>query len=177
MRSLARLKLILVRGGGLAAGLLVLSGCDVARSARQDLAHLTGPDGPLSRSQPVSTPRAVSMAATANKSASVTATTAEPTKQNLPKDTANAVPINLVGKSEGEVRHMLGPPTSEEERAPGKTWHYRDGQCAVDVHLYPDVQTRQFGTLAYEVKSDDSTDEGKRNCLAHLQSRSQAHVE
>ena len=62
---------------------------------------------------------------------------------------------------------MLGAPTSEEDRPPGKLWRYRDGQCTLVVQLYPDVQTRQFGTLAYEVKSDDNTDEGKRVCTAH----------
>jgi hypothetical protein len=67
-----------------------------------------------------------------------------------------------------------GAPTSEEDRPPGKRWRYRDGQCTLDVQLYPDVQTKQFGTLAYEVKSDDNTDEGKRVCLAQLQSRAQA---
>lgn len=84
---------------------------------------------------------------------------------------AEGVPVSLVGKSEGQIRALLGPPTSEEDRAPGKTWHYRDGQCTVDVQLYPDVQTRQFGTLAYEVKSDDSTNEGKRLCMAQFRSR------
>src|SRR5204862_8090802 len=90
------------------------------------------------------------------------------------RETASATPdVNLVGKSEGQVRALLGPPTSVEERAPGKTWHYRDGPCSVDVRLYPDVQTRQFGTLAYEVKSDDNSDEGRRDCLARIRSRAQ----
>jgi len=78
-----------------------------------------------------------------------------------------------MGKSEGQVRAMLGPPTSVEERAPGKTWHYRDGQCSVDVQMYPDVKTRQFGTLAYKVNSDDNSDEGRRECLARFRSRAQ----
>jgi hypothetical protein len=171
-----------ILGGALVVGLLLLSGCDVARSARNDLAHLTGPDGPLGRSQSATASRPVAATTkgsdpkATNKAAT---TTAEPAKPDPPKETANAGPsnINLVGKSDSEVRALLGPPNSEEERAPGKTWHYRDGQCAVDVHLYPDVQTRQFGTLAYEVKSDDSTDEGKRNCLAHLRSRTATSVE
>jgi hypothetical protein len=76
--------------------------------------------------------------------------------------------------SEGQVRALLGPPTSVEERAPGKTWHYRYGQCRANVQLYPDVQTRQFGTLAYEVKSDDNTDEGRRVCVAQFNSRAQS---
>ena len=78
-----------------------------------------------------------------------------------------------MGKSEGQVRTLLGAPTSVEERAPGKTWHYRDGQCSVDVQLYPDVQTRQYGTLAYKVNSDDNSDEGRRGCLARFRSRAQ----
>lgn len=175
MRDLAKP----ILGSGLVIGLLVLSSCDVARSARNDLAHLTGPGGPLGRSQPASAarPAAATNKATDPKATNKSTTSAEPTKQDSPKDTANAGPIELVGKSESEVRALLGPPNSEEERAPGKTWHYRDKQCTVDVHLYPDVQTRQFGTLAYEVKSDDSTDQGKRSCLAHLRSRTAANVE
>jgi hypothetical protein len=95
--------------------------------------------------------------------------------QDSARDVAVATPVNLIGKSEGDIRVLLGPPTSEEDRAPGKTWHYRDGQCTLDIQLYPDVQTRQFGTLAYEVKSNDSTDEGKRLCMAQLRSRTQPH--
>ena len=41
--------------------------------------------------------------------------------------------------------------------------------------LYPDVETKQFGALAYEVKSHDDTDEGKRACTAQLQSRAQTN--
>lgn len=82
--------------------------------------------------------------------------------------------VQLAGKSENELRALLGSPTNEEDRPPGKRWRYRDGQCTLDVQLYPDVRTKQFGTLAYEVKSDDNTDEGRRHCLAQLQSRVQA---
>jgi hypothetical protein len=90
------------------------------------------------------------------------------------RSSSDAPAVTLAGKSENEVRALLGTPTSEEERPPGKRWRYRDGQCTLDVQLYPDVQTKQFGTLAYEVKSDDNSDEGKRLCLAQFQSRVQA---
>ena len=69
---------------------------------------------------------------------------------------------------------MLGAPTSEEDRPPGKRWRYRDGQCTLDVQLYPDVQTKQFRVLAYQIKSYDSTDEGKRMCTGQMQSRAPA---
>lgn len=87
---------------------------------------------------------------------------------------SNAASVNLIGLGEQELRAKLGPPAAEEERPPGKIWRYRTGGCTLNVSLYPDVQTRKFGTLTYEVKSDDHTDEGKRNCLADFQSRAQA---
>jgi hypothetical protein len=82
-------------------------------------------------------------------------------------------PVNLVGLDEQELRKLLGPPAAEEDRPPGKLWRYRKGKCTLNLSLYPDVQTRKFGTLTYEVKSDDDTDEGKRTCLAELQSSGQ----
>jgi hypothetical protein len=82
-----------------------------------------------------------------------------------------APPVNLVGLGEQQLRELLGPPASEEERPPGKLWRYGKGGCNLNVSLYPDVQSRKFGTLTYEVKTNDDTDEGKRACLAELQSR------
>ena len=150
--------------------LLLLSSCQVARNAQSDLSRLVNSD-------PFASPKAATAAPRTATAASKPVATAEPAVAAAPAkpaSTSTAQPVNLIGKSEGELRTLLGPPTSVEERAPGKTWRYRDGQCTVAIQLYPDVQTRQFGTLAYEVKSDDNTDEGKRGCLAQLQSRAQA---
>jgi hypothetical protein len=94
-----------------------------------------------------------------------------------PMEVATAEPLNLTGWSEHDVRALLGPPTTEENNAPGKTWRYRDGRCSLDVQLYPDVKTHQYGTLDYEVKSDDNTSEGKRLCMGQFQSRSQSKRE
>jgi hypothetical protein len=152
---------------------LVLSGCQVARNAQSDLNRLVNSD-PVARPKPAAAaPRPATAAAKPAPSTepSVVAVTAE---KIAPTNTAASGPVNLIGKSEDDLRTLLGPPNSVEERAPGKTWRYRDGQCTVDIQLYPDVQTKRFGTLAYEVKSDDNTDEGKRGCLAQLQSRAQA---
>jgi hypothetical protein len=157
--------------------LLLLSGCDVARNARTDLSKATDAIASATQSRP--TAAQASSRKTEPRSAAKSTDASESTKQagttqDSSRDVAAAAPVNLIGKSESEIRVLLGPPTSEEDRAPGKTWHYRDGQCTVDIQLYPDVQTRTFGTLAYEVKSDDSTDEGKRLCVAQLKSRAQA---
>jgi len=165
----------------LALSLFLLPGCELTQNAQRDFSRLVH-GNPFAASRP----GAGSGQAYAPSSAARTASTAradskstDPAKPDDPQTGpqqatgASGPAVNLVGKSEGQVRAMLGPPTSVEERAPGKTWHYRDGQCSVDVQLYPDVQTRQFGTLAYEVKSDDNSDEGRRDCLARFRSRAQ----
>jgi hypothetical protein len=161
----------------LGVALLLLSGCDAAQNARNDFARATSAIASATRSDPAPAPAPARKVEA--KASGMTKTEDSPnhdaSQQETSRDVAAAATSqSLVGRSEGEIRALLGPPTSEEDRAPGKTWHYRDGQCTVDVQLYPDVQTRQFGTLAYEVKSNDSTDEGKRLCLAQLKSRTQA---
>ena len=79
-------------------------------------------------------------------------------------------PIALIGQDEEQVRALLGQPSEEEAHTPGKTWRYRRGRCALDVALYPDVHSRIYRTLTYEVTSDDNTDAGKRLCTTEFQS-------
>lgn len=77
---------------------------------------------------------------------------------------------SLIGLDEKQLVSRLGRPDSERDAAPGKIWQYRNGGCTVDLELYPDVRTRAYHALAYEVKSDDDNSEGKRLCLAKLES-------
>ena len=159
-------------------GLLLLSGCEAARNMRDDFSRLTSSQPTTQKSQPAKSvaattrPRTTSPAST-SPDAPVAAPAAVPDDPPARPASTGGPALSLAGKSETELRAMLGAPTSEEDRPPGKRWRYRDGQCTLDVQLYPDVQTKQFGTLAYEVKSDDNSDEGKRHCLAQLQSRVQ----
>jgi hypothetical protein len=175
----------------LTLSVLLLPGCDVAQNAQRDFSRLVHTN-PFTSSASGAYPAPGSAQARAVTASPRTAASKpevkpdgklEEPKAELPQTAATAAPpapparpsaVSLVGKSEGQVRALLGPPTSVEERAPGKTWHYRDGRCSVDVQLYPDVQTRQFGTLAYEVKSDDNSDEGRRDCLGRFRSRAQS---
>jgi len=160
---------------GVGIGLLLLSGCETARNMGNDFARLTSSQptsGQARKAQPAARPRPPASATLATPAASGEAAAASDTPQR--RSPPDGAAVTLSGKSEAELREMLGTPTSEEDRPPGKRWRYRDGQCTLDVQLYPDVQTKQFGTLAYEVKSDDNTDEGKRLCLAQIQSRVQA---
>lgn len=156
---------------GVGLGLLLLSGCDVMRAARDDFASLTAPKPPPAPA-PVRKPTPKPVVATrpakpvtAAAAADVSATQATAAEAPAPA---------LTGYREAQLRALLGPPSSVEDRPPGKQWRYRDGKCTLDVQLYPDVETKQYGTLSYKVKSDDDTDEGRRLCLAQLQSRIQA---
>lgn len=169
----------------LVLGLFLLSGCELTQGAQRDFNRLvhgnpfqsSAPSSRYSHTQQVYAPPRQTAAPAVAKTTDSKADDAKADPQqavaSTPAPSVPAAPVTLVGKSEGQVRALLGPPTSVEERAPGKTWHYRDGRCSVNVQLYPDVQTRQFGTLAYEVKSDDNSDEGKRDCMARLRSRAQ----
>ncbi len=77
---------------------------------------------------------------------------------------AQAPPVQLVGMNEGEVQALLGTPSMVEDNAPGKTWRFRKHDCVLSVALYPDVQTRVFRTLSYEVTSDDHNAGAKQLC-------------
>jgi len=168
-------------------GLLLLTGCEAPRNMRDDFLKLTSSQPTAKKSQPAksSQPRATPLASTTDVAAVVSPPpsdkplifpTATAASDELPARPAPAgtPAFSLSGKSETELRATLGAPTSEEERPPGKLWLYRDGQCTLDVQLYPDVQTKQFRVLAYQIKSYDSTDEGKRMCTAQMQSRAPA---
>ena len=152
---------------------LLLSACDVAQNAQRDFNRVMhssfNSPTPSYSSQARVVPRPAAPKPDSKPTEEAKSEPAPPTAISAPP----SQDVNLMGKSEGQVRAILGPPTSVEERAPGKTWHYRDGQCSVDVQMYPDVKTRQFGTLAYKVNSDDNSDEGRRECLARFRSRAQ----
>lgn len=77
----------------------------------------------------------------------------------------------LIGLSESEIESALGTPMLQEDRAPTKLWVFRSRNCTINVTLYPDVETRQFHALAYEVTSDVHTAERTRQCIAEFSSR------
>ena len=106
-------------------------------------------------------------AATAPAKAAVPAKRRDATKPAAPATAANsaqAAPVELVGMNEGEVQALLGTPSMVEDHAPGKTWRFRNHDCVLSLALYPDVQTRVFRTLSYEVTSDDHNAGAKQLC-------------
>jgi hypothetical protein len=172
--------------------LLTSGGCQQAGSMRDDLSRaLSSPPTPQSRNaRPVARTKATSVEntkpnnteppsetfvesakpSTSEPSLAATDTAANPQAPTPPNEPA----VQLAGKNENELRALLGAPTEELNQPPGKRWLYHDWQCTLYVQLFPDIQTKQFGTLSYAVKSDNDTDEGRRLCLAQFQSRVRA---
>jgi hypothetical protein len=77
----------------------------------------------------------------------------------------------LIGLDESGIRSVLGNPTSREDHAPTKRWVYRLKQCTMNVTFYPEVETRQFHALNYEVNSDDGSAKRQQSCVAEFSSR------
>ncbi|WP_445682842.1 hypothetical protein [Radicibacter daui] len=50
---------------------------------------------------------------------------------------------------------QLGPPSASWDEIPGRKLSFRRRDCLLTVTLYPDVETRVFRTLTYEVSSDE----------------------
>jgi hypothetical protein len=141
--------------------LLALCGCadpttPHAASTAPAPSEQTASNGPIALTNPP-TP-------TAPAKAAVPAKRRDATKPTAPAPAAQAAPVQLVGMDEGEVQALLGAPSTVEDHAPGKTWRFRKHDCVLSVALYPDVQSRVFRTLSYEVTSDDHNAGAKQLC-------------
>lgn len=64
-------------------------------------------------------------------------------------------PVRLIGLDEQALESLLGQPSQIIGEAPGKTLLFRRHDCLLSLNLYPDVETRIFHTLSYEVTSDE----------------------
>jgi hypothetical protein len=98
---------------------------------------------------------------------------APPHKKPHPPVVANAKPQidELIGWNESEIRTVFGAPAAQEDHAPTKRLVYHDRQCTMDVTLYPEVETRQFQALNYEVNADDGSAKRQQACVAEFSAR------
>ena len=90
-----------------------------------------------------------------------------PRKRPEPKPALTApaqAPVQLVGLDETEVQKLLGAPAAVENHSPGKTLRFRRQDCVLSLALYPDVESRVFRTLSYEVTSDDNNAGTTQSC-------------
>jgi hypothetical protein len=99
----------------------------------------------------------------------------EPIQPHVKKTKAPAAPHpqidELIGWNETELKTVFGPPASQEDHAPTKQLVYHLKQCTLNVTLYPEVETKQFHALNYEVNSDDGSAKRQQACIAEFTSR------
>ncbi len=81
-------------------------------------------------------------------------------------------PKSLIGKNQGDVRDILGPPTTTQNAAPATIWRYTAQSCALDVFFYMDLGTNTLRALKYDAKPTEAgtNDETASQCLGAIQS-------
>jgi hypothetical protein len=101
---------------------------------------------------------------------------APPTMRRGPASTAGAKPATLPepepvvvsGLSANAIRAMLGQPSARASPAPGETWTYHSGSCAVELFLFPNVTHGGLQVLDYRVSGAGSGEDSKQACLRRL---------
>jgi len=83
-------------------------------------------------------------------------------------------PRRLIGLSFAQMAALLGQPTLQSERPPAKTWTYDTASCALTIFFYPDIATREFRALTYELKTEIASEAGQGRCLRELRPRAAA---
>jgi hypothetical protein len=99
----------------------------------------------------------------------------EPPAETPPGNPLPPVPLppvpELVGLDQAALTTALGQPDSRRDSPPAIIWRYVDGDCAVDVYLYRDVETNALHALYVDVNGDDRTEQRRQLCLQRLARR------
>lgn len=74
----------------------------------------------------------------------------------------------LVGKTEKELKELLGMPSEVRNEPPALVWNYRAKQCSLDVFMYFDVGQEGFRSLAYRFYPETRVAWAERKCLAGI---------
>lgn len=76
--------------------------------------------------------------------------------------------VQVIGLDPAALERTLGPPAAHHDSPLAIVWEYADGDCAVDIYLYRDVQSGTLRSLTVDVKGDDQSDERRRTCLGRF---------
>jgi len=80
-------------------------------------------------------------------------------------------PHRLIGLSFTQMAALLGQPALQEERPPARAWTYNAATCVLTIFFYPDIATREFRALTYELKTESASEAGQGRCLHELRPR------
>jgi len=84
-----------------------------------------------------------------------------------PPELEAVAPADLVGSDFSSVLQVLRQPDNVEESSLSVVWTYRS-ECRVQLYFYPDIKTRVFRLLKYDLK--DSSGEKPANSNACMRS-------
>src|SRR5690348_2748157 len=77
-------------------------------------------------------------------------------------------PGQLIGLDLAGIARLLGQPAMQSERPPAKVWSYNGDGCSLRVFVYPDINTRLFRALTYDIQGTDGSPVAKRRCFTGL---------
>lgn len=77
-------------------------------------------------------------------------------------------PDQVIGLDLAQIARLLGDPASRSEQPPAKVWRYAGAGCSMRVFVYPDIKSRVFRALTYEIQGTDGTALAKRRCFTGL---------
>lgn len=75
-------------------------------------------------------------------------------------------PARLVGLTELETLRLLGAPSRKADIPPAKYWQYASRRCVLRVFFFMEMDSRDFRTLSYELKSVNNDPAVDQQCLA-----------
>jgi hypothetical protein len=77
-------------------------------------------------------------------------------------------PEEVIGLDLAQISRLLGEPAFRTEQPPAKVWSYAGSGCAMRVFVYPDIKSRVFRALTYEIQGTDGSALAKRRCFTGL---------
>jgi hypothetical protein len=77
-------------------------------------------------------------------------------------------PDQVIGLDLAQIARLLGEPVSRSEKPPAKVWNYVGQGCMMRIFVYPDIKSRVFRALTYEIQGTDGTPLAKRRCFTGL---------
>lgn len=67
-------------------------------------------------------------------------------------------PKAMIGKSDADLREMLGEPNAVEENPPANVWTYALKNCRLSFFLYLNVSSDTYKVLTYDVTPAEAKD-------------------
>lgn len=84
-------------------------------------------------------------------------------------------PARLVGLTEQETLRLLGVPSRKADAPPAKYWQYASQRCVLRVFFFMEMDSRDFRTLSYELKSVNNDPTVDQQCLADFVAQAERH--